>query len=221
MLQLKDPPYTVVELWWESEGKFRFAHGALGDDVMCAWPHGGWSNNSAWELEGLRQDLIDQRGLCAPLQLPARLGPWWLDRNASMMLLRNIHQPNNMMLLTRAGFVFFDKIGGALRVEGDSRPQPMSAREAALLVGFQPNATCPLPSEADCIKWPPTSQTPVLDKIYADFLEKYDAIFAAIEQAGGDGAWSRARVASVTRVRAAERGERGGGPSLGGQGESP
>ena len=64
MLQLRDPPYTVVELWWESEGKLRFSYDDVGDDVMCVWAHGGTSNNSAWELEGLRQQLSQQRGLC-------------------------------------------------------------------------------------------------------------------------------------------------------------
>ena len=72
MLQLRDPPYTVVELWWESEGKLRFSYDDVGDDVMCVWAHGGTSNNSAWELEGLRQQLSQQRGLCPqPARMPA------------------------------------------------------------------------------------------------------------------------------------------------------
>ena len=37
MLQLRDAPYTVVELWWESEGKLRFSYDELGEDVMCVW----------------------------------------------------------------------------------------------------------------------------------------------------------------------------------------
>ena len=37
MLQLRDAPYTVVELWWESEGKLRFSYDELAEDVMCVW----------------------------------------------------------------------------------------------------------------------------------------------------------------------------------------
>lgn len=185
MLQLKDPPYSVMELWWESEGKFRFSYDSLGDDVMCAWPHGGTSNNSAWEREGVRQMLIEQRGLGEPLKLPLRLGTWSLDKNASMLLITNCHQPDNMIFLTHAGFIFFDAIGSALQVEGGRAPQPMTAREAAPLVALLPEATCPPPSDAGCIDWPPTSERPVLDKIYADFEEKYGAMLAALEQQGG------------------------------------
>lgn len=186
MLQLKDPPYSVVELWWESEGKFRFSYDALGEDVMCAWPHGGTSNNSAWELEELRQELTEQRGLGEPMNLPARLGTWSLDRNASVMLLTNHYQPDNMIFLTHAGFIFFDAIGGALRVEGGRLPQHMTAREAAPFVALLPQATCPPPSEQGCIDWPPTSERPVLDKIYSDFEEKYGAMLAALGQPGED-----------------------------------
>ena len=124
MLQLRDPPYTVVELWWESEGKLRFSYDDVGDDVMCVWAHGGTSNNSAWELEGLRQQLSQQRGLCPQPALPLQLGPWWtLESSGSHVRVRNAAQPQAMLCLTRRGFVFFDKIGQAIRVENGRPPE--------------------------------------------------------------------------------------------------
>ena len=93
--QLRGDPYTIVELWWESRGKFRratntrialkqsmlcsllpqgltrtvseapclpcladimscglhrFSYDEDAKDVMCAFPHGCTSNQSAWEV---------------------------------------------------------------------------------------------------------------------------------------------------------------------------
>lgn len=163
MLQLRDPPYTVVELWWESEGKLRFSYDDVGDDVMCVWAHGGTSNNSAWELEGLRQQLSQQRGLCPQPALPLQLGPWWtLESSGSHVRVRNAAQPQAMLCLTRRGFVFFDKIGQAIRVENGRPPERMAAKQAAAIVGIDPAATCPPPSTAHCLDWPPTSKKPFL-----------------------------------------------------------
>ena len=60
MLQQRDSPHLLVELWWESEGKLRFTYDELGEDIMCVWPHGGTSNHSAWELEDLSSQLIER-----------------------------------------------------------------------------------------------------------------------------------------------------------------
>ena len=53
---------------------------------------------------------------CPSLELPVELGAWTIGRNASRVLVRNSFQPDNLLFLTRRGFVFFDELGQALRV---------------------------------------------------------------------------------------------------------
>ena len=122
MLQQRDSPHLVVELWWESEGKLRFTYDELGEDIMCVWPHGGTSNHSAWELEDLRSLLIQRRGLCEQLvvhpQEKIRLGAWTAEaqilkcpfygdlkqyRNYGLTC-ENSHQANGSSLLIRNQF---------------------------------------------------------------------------------------------------------------------
>ena len=113
-LQLRSHPFTIVELWWDSGGRFRFTYEATGMDVMGAWPHGSTSNISAWEVESLVEDIIKARGT---LSIPARyleLGRWRLDVAERFINITNIEQSENELLLTDFGFVFFDCFGRAL-----------------------------------------------------------------------------------------------------------
>ena len=45
--------------------------------------------------------------------------------------MRNAAQPQAMLCLSRRGFVFFDKIGQAIRVENGRPPERMAAKQAA------------------------------------------------------------------------------------------
>ncbi len=113
-LQLREHPFTIVELWWESGGSFKFTYEATGTDVMGVWPHGKTSNISAWDEESLVDDIKQARGTAA---IPARqlqLGTWRVVAQDRFINITNSEQPDNELLLTDFGFVFFDRNGRAL-----------------------------------------------------------------------------------------------------------
>ena len=113
-LQLRKSPFTIVELWWDSGGRFRFTYEATGSDVMGAWPQGSTSNMSGWDVDSLVEEIKRARGTAA---IPARrleLGRWRLEVQDRFINITNTEQSENELLLTDFGFVFFDCLGRAL-----------------------------------------------------------------------------------------------------------
>jgi hypothetical protein len=117
--QLREHPFTLVELWWDSGGRFRFTYEETGSDVMGAWPQGTTSNISAWQVDSLVEDIKQARGNLPIPEQQFMLGRWRVRDQGRFINITNIHQPENELLLTNFGFVFFDCFGRALINRGD------------------------------------------------------------------------------------------------------
>jgi hypothetical protein len=127
-LQLRSHPFTLVELWWDSGGRFRFTYEATGSDVMCAWPQGSTSNVSAWEVDSLVEDIKEALGTAAISERHLKLGRWRLNVQDSFINITNTQQSENELLLTGFGFVFFDCFGRALINRGAYMSPSVSRR---------------------------------------------------------------------------------------------
>lgn len=118
MLQSRIWPYCIIELWWESLGKFRFTYDEPAEDIMCAFPQGSTSNMSGWDNEELFKTIRQSRGMAALPDLPLEMGSWRLNVNGTILLITNKAQPENHLFVTDRGFYFLDKVGYALKTEG-------------------------------------------------------------------------------------------------------
>lgn len=149
MLQSRIWPYCIIELWWESLGKFRFTYDEPAEDIMCAFPQGSTSNMSGWDNEELFKTIRQSRGMAALPDLPLEMGSWRLNVNGTILLITNKAQPENHLFVTDRGFYFLDKVGYALKTEGNLPPIKVLAVDVCEELGLRREDQKIPPVEAD------------------------------------------------------------------------